>query len=44
MARVARKKGDISEVFQMDRPGTFLTNLEALVTVTKNGSPRLEKP
>lgn len=33
------EKGDISEVFQMDKPEDVLTKLEALVTVTKEWEP-----
>ena len=33
------KKGDISDVFQMGKPGDVLIKLEALVTVTKEWEP-----
>ena len=37
------EKGDISDVFQMDKPNDVLTKLEALVTVTKEWKPTNEE-
>lgn len=37
------EKGDISDVFQMDKPNDVLIKLEALVTVTKEWNPANEE-